>query len=143
MNWLCVYLVSSSPPVLGGPGKNYNNGLLESFFDAKEAVAKSIAFQESFALLVLLSSFFERGEKTTPSMPNMIGRPGHGTMEMFGGSSAPYLVCTPCVALFCTSFNRGGNRGAFRLPGAGGGSFPLCSGTFARSYSVSKNGPFY
>ena len=26
----------------------------------------------------------------------------------------------------------------FRLPGAGGGSFPLYGGTFARSYSVSK-----
>ena len=25
---------------------------------------------------------------------------------------------------------------AFRIPGAGGESFPLCSGTFARSYSV-------
>ena len=55
-----------------------------------------------------------------------------------GGSSAPHLACTPCVPLFCTSFNGGENRGAFRLPGAGGGgSFPLCGGTFARSYSVS------
>ena len=27
-------------------------------------------------------------------------RPGHWTMEMNGGSSAPYLACTPCVALF-------------------------------------------
>ena len=48
------------------------------------------------------------------------------------------LARTPCVPLFCTSFNRGGNRGAFRLPGAGGGSFPLYGGTFARSYSVSS-----
>ena len=40
-------------------------------------------------------------------------------MEMNGGSSVPYLVCTPCVPLFCTLFNRGGNRRAFRLPGAG------------------------
>ena len=47
---------------------------------------------------------------------------------MNGGSSAPYLACT--------LFNRGGNRRAFRLPGAGGGSFPLYGGTFARSYSV-------
>ena len=29
--------------------------------------------------------------------------------------------------------------GAFRLPGAGEGSFPLCCGTFARSYSVLKS----
>ena len=27
---------------------------------------------------------------------------------------------------------------AFRLPGAGGGSFPLYGGTFARSYSVPR-----
>ena len=72
------------------------------------------------------------------SMPNMTGRPGHRTMEMIGGSSAPYLARTPCVPLFCTSFNRVGNKERFRLPGAGGGSFPLYGGTFARSYSVSK-----
>ena len=71
------------------------------------------------------------------SMPNMTGRPGYRTVEMNGGSSAPYLACTPCVPLFCTLFNRGGNRRAFRLPGTGGGSFPLCDGTFDRSYSVS------
>ena len=70
----------------------------------------------------------------------MTGRPGHRTMEMIGGSSAPYLARTPCVPLFCTSFNRVGNKERFRLPGAGGGSFPLYGGTFARSYSVSKNG---
>ena len=34
------------------------------------------------------------------SMPNMTGRPGHWTMEMNGGSYAPYLACTPCVPLF-------------------------------------------
>ena len=131
------------------------------------------------------------------------GRPGHRTMEMIGGSSAPYLTRTPCVSgtenqpkeevfgtdiprtsgghsrgypdpelrsgcskswknkhlgadihdpkvrtsttlrdfqklrseklwaefwfssvpLFCTLFNRGGNRRAFRLPGAGGDHF--------------------
>ena len=33
-------------------------------------------------------------------MPNMTGRPGHWTMEMNGGSSGPYLACTPCVPLF-------------------------------------------
>ena len=42
------------------------------------------------------------------------------------------------LAEFSTLFNRGGNRRAFRLAGAGGGSFPLYGGTFARSYSVSK-----
>ena len=75
-------------------------------------------------------------------MPNMTGRPGSRTMEMIGGSSAPYLDCTPCVPLFCTLFNRGGNRGAFRLPGAARGSFPLYGGTFARSYSVSRKSLF-
>ena len=59
-------------------------------------------------------------------------------MEMIGGSSAPYLARTPCVPLFCTSFNRVGNKERFRLPGAGGGSFPLYGGTFAQSYSVSS-----
>ena len=39
---------------------------------------------------------------------------------MNGGSSAPYLACTPCVHLFCTLFNKGGNRWACRLPGAAG-----------------------
>ena len=53
-------------------------------------------------------------------------------------SSAPYLACTPCVSLLSTLFNRGGNRSAFRLSGAGGGSFPLDGGTFARSYPVSR-----
>ena len=69
----------------------------------------------------------------------MTGRPGYRTMEMIGGSSAPYLARTPCVPLFCTLFNRVGNKERFRLPGAGGGSFPLYGGPFARSYSVSKN----
>ena len=68
---------------------------------------------------------------------DMTGRPGHWTMEMNGGSSAP-LARTPCVPLFTTLFNRGGNRRVFRPPGAGGGSFPLYGGTFARSYSVSR-----
>ena len=57
------------------------------------------------------------------SMPNMTGRPGYRTMEMSGGSSAPYLAGTRCVPLFCTLFNRGGNRRAFRLPGAAGDHF--------------------
>ena len=89
-------------------------------------------------------TFWFRGGKAAPkshpefSMPNMTGRPGYRTMEMSGGSSAPYLACTPCVPLFCTSFNRGGNRGAFSRLGTGGGSFPLYGGTFAWSYSVSK-----
>ena len=49
--------------------------------------------------------------------------PGHRTMEMNGGSSVPYLACIPCIPLFCTLFNRGGNRRAFRLAGAGGDHF--------------------
>ena len=56
---------------------------------------------------------------------------------MNGGSSAPCLARTPCVPLFSTLLNRGGNRRAFRLPGAGGGSFPLYGRTFARHNSVS------
>ena len=40
------------------------------------------------------------------SMPNMTGRPGYWTVEMNGGSSAPYLACTPCVPLFVHSLIR-------------------------------------
>ena len=54
------------------------------------------------------------------SMPNITGRPTCWTMGMNGGSSAPYLARTLCVPLFCTLFNTGGNRRAFRLLGAGG-----------------------
>ena len=50
-------------------------------------------------------------------------RTGYRTMEMNGGSSAPYLARTPCVPLFCTLFRMGGNRRVFRLPGAGGDHF--------------------
>ena len=44
----------------------------------------------------------------------------------------------PSHPLICAYFHRAGNKERFRLPGAGGGSFPLYGGTFARSYSVSK-----
>ena len=53
----------------------------------------------------------------------MTGRPGHWTMEMNGGGSAPCLACTPCVPLFCALLSKGGNRRAFRLPGVGGDHF--------------------
>ena len=57
-------------------------------------------------------------------MPNMTGRPGDRTMEMNGGSSAPHLACTPCVPLFVHCLIRvEADRGAFRLPGAGGDHF--------------------
>ena len=39
-------------------------------------------------------------------MPNMTGRPGHWTMEMNGGSSAPYLARTPCVPSFLHCLKR-------------------------------------
>ena len=71
---------------------------------------------------------------------DMTGRPGYRTMEMIGGSSASYLARTPCVPLLSTLFNRGGNRRAFRLSGAGGGSFPLYGGTSVRSYSQRFSG---
>ena len=54
---------------------------------------------------------------------DMTGQPGYRTMEMIGGSSASYLARTPCVPLFCTLFNKGGNKRAFRLPGEGGDHF--------------------
>ena len=85
---------------------------------------------------------FLLGECSGRSMPSTTGRPGCRTMEMIGGSSAPYLARTPCVPLFCTWFNRVGNKERFRLPGPGGGSFPLYGGTFARSYAVSRSAFF-
>ena len=45
----------------------------------------------------------------------------------------------PSHPLICAYFHRVGNKERFRLPGAGGGSFPLYGGTFARSYSVSNS----
>ena len=41
-----------------------------------------------------------RSSRTKFSETDMTGRPGCRTMEMIGGSSASYLVCTPCVPLF-------------------------------------------
>ena len=39
-------------------------------------------------------------ERNLNSMPNMTGQTGYWTLEMNGGSSAPYLTRTPCVPLF-------------------------------------------
>ena len=58
-------------------------------------------------------------ENVMISMPNMTGRRGCRTMEVIGGSSVSYLARAPCVPLFSTLFNRGGNRRVFRLPGEG------------------------
>ena len=44
-------------------------------------------------------------------------------MEMIGGSSAPYLARTPCVPLFCTSFNRVGNKERLDYQGRAGDHF--------------------
>ena len=54
------------------------------------------------------------------SIPNMTGRPGCRTMEMNGGSSVSYLARTPCVPLFSTLFNRGGNGRALDYQGRAG-----------------------
>ena len=62
-------------------------------------------------------------ERLHQSTPNMTGRPGCRTMEMNEGSSVSYLARTPCVPLFCTCFNRGGNRRALTLRGEGGDHF--------------------
>ena len=96
----------------------------------------------NFARKIFLS--YEFLLKNAPKFPpkfsslysgtDMTGRPGYRTMEMIGGSSAPYLARTPCVPLFCISFNRVGNKERFRLLGAGGGSFFHC--TVERSPAV-------
>ena len=56
-------------------------------------------------------------------MPNMTGRPGvldnGNEWRKFRAVPRPY----PLRSLVCTLFNKGGSRGAFRLPGAGGDHF--------------------
>ena len=46
----------------------------------------------------------ERGRDSQISMPDMTGRPGCRTMEMFGGSTASYLARTPRIPLFVLIF---------------------------------------
>ena len=48
------------------------------------------------------------------------GRESWSWSSSFSFPSMSYLVRTPCVPLFCTLFNRGGDRRAFRQPGEGG-----------------------
>ena len=52
----------------------------------------------------------------------MTGRTGHRTMEMNGGlrKSRSYLARTPCVPLFCTLFNRVGDRRVLDYQGRAG-----------------------
>ena len=69
---------------------------------------------------IMGSSWNEYRRWAHKSMPNMTGRPGYRTMEMNGGSSASHPARTPHVPLFCTLFNKGGNRRTLRLPGEGG-----------------------
>ena len=67
-----------------------------------------------------------------------IGRPGHRTMEVIGGSTVSYLARTPCVPVLLLISINSGSKGAFRLPGGDVGSLLLYVGTLARSYSVSS-----
>ena len=53
-------------------------------------------------------------------MPNMTGRPGYRTMEMIGGSSAPYLACTPFVPLFVNCLIRVETEGLLDYQGRAG-----------------------
>ena len=49
----------------------------------------------------------------------------HEKTRRMGISRQAIEFASPLASpLFCTLFNRGGNRRAFRLPGAGGGSSP-------------------
>ena len=70
------------------------------------------------------------------SMPDMTGRPGRRTMEMFGGSTASYLACTPRIPLFVLIFVGLETKNVLDYQGRAG-ALPLHSGPFARSYSVS------
>ena len=57
------------------------------------------------------------------SMPNMTGRPGYRTMEMNGGSSAPYLARTPCIPLFVHCLIRVEAEGLLDYQGRAGDHF--------------------
>ena len=57
------------------------------------------------------------------STPNMTGRPGYRTMEMNGGSSAPYLALTPCVPLFVHCLIRVETEGLLDYQGRAGDHF--------------------
>ena len=69
-------------------------------------------------------------------MPDMTGRPGCRTMEMFGGSIASYLARTPRIPLFVLIFIGLETKNVLDYQGRWG-ALPLYSGPFARSYSVS------
>ena len=63
-------------------------------------------------------------------------------MEMSGGGSAPYLACTPCVPLFCTSFKKWVETEELLDYQERAGDHVHCTGgTFAQSYSVSMKVP--
>ena len=89
----------------------------------QKALGKIWVISRGFWSLVLSLSLFFFCSLSLSSMPDMTGRPGCRTMDMNGGSSPSYLACTLCVPLFCTLFNRGGKRRAFRLPGDSGDHF--------------------
>ena len=56
--------------------------------------------------------------ETVLSRTDMTGRPGDPTMEMNGGSAAPYVARTPRVLLFMLILIGLEAKGLFRLPGA-------------------------
>ena len=113
-------LVSQTPRPRGGdrppfadvhPPKNVSPALFHSF-------APQVQTQFQTQLPIVLSQRESAGMATLTlpsgppglhallnyfwinSMLSMTGRPGYWTMEMNGGSSAPYLACTPCIPLF-------------------------------------------
>ena len=58
-------------------------------------------------------------------------------MEMNGGSSAPYLACSPCVPLFVLCLIGVETEGLLDDQGQAEIISPLYGGTFDRSCSVS------
>ena len=70
-------------------------------------------------------------------MSNLIGR----SMDMNGGSSASYLVrISHPLSLYIVQL--GWKQKGFQTTRGGRRSFPLCGGTYPRSYSVSKAAMF-
>ena len=120
---------SSFPGLLRAPTRNSPERVRDTIWTCPEKSGKHpgletprFSFSQFWCLSVWVFLLFDVVVIVVAvviSMPNMTGRAGYWTMEMNGGSSAPCLARTPCVSLFCTLFNRGGNRRAFRLPGVG------------------------
>ena len=98
-------------------------------------------FVFNFCPLTLSHSFRKVSHYDRDSGTGVSGRPGHRTMEINGKSTVSYLV-HPSRTLLYAYFNRSGSKEPYSNQ-ARRGIAPLYGGTFARSYSVSREVSHY